>query len=182
MREILFESSFQILAFGLFLAVPFFIMAIHFRDRRLWIASGVVSGLIVLALAVEWYVVTPREEVRQELYELAQIVENNDLEKLLERISSTRPDVLSRARNEMPQYDFSTCNIVSVHRILVDKDNPRKATADFLVRFHLSSRGYTGGGYRDVILNFEKEDDGKWRIVDYSHYNPTNRPDGRDLF
>ena len=81
-----------------------------------------------------------------------------------------------RARHEMPKYDFSVCNLMTFHGIKMDENNPRKATADFMVRFNVSMQGYSGGGLRDVFLTFEKEDDDRWRIVDYAHYDPINRP------
>ena len=64
----------------------------------------------------------------------------------------------------------------------MDENNPRKATADFMVRFNVSMQGYSGGGLRDVFLTFEKEDDDRSRIVDYAHYDPTNRPGRQNFF
>lgn len=181
MYEILFESSFKILAYGLFLAVPLVVMAFHFQDKRLWMGTGAVCGLILICLVVEWWVVTPTEEVKSKISQIAQVVENNDVEGLLKHISQKKKQVVARAGNEMPSYDFSVCNVMQFHGVKIDPNNPRRATADFMVRFNLSMRGYAGGGLRDVVLVFEKEDDDQWRIVDYSHYDPMNR-EGRQNF
>lgn len=177
MYELFFEDSLRILGYGLFLAVPLYVMAFHFQDRRLWIGCGVITATIVAALLVEWYVVTPREEVQQTIRDLADLVEQNDVEGLLANISPSQPEVRRRAEYEMPRYDFSVCNVVTFHGIQWDREQPDQATADFMVRFNVSMQGYSGGGFRDVILKFQKESDDQWRIVDYSHFDPLNRRD-----
>lgn len=182
MSEILFESSFKILMYGLFLAVPFYVMAFHFREKFLWAVCGAITLLIIIALVIEWYVVTPKEEVEQSIRTLAKIVENNDVDGVVDFISKSKPDVVSKAQHEMPGYDFNVCNIFRVHDIKVDPNNPRRATADFMVRVNLSMRGYTGSALRDVLLTFEKESDGQWRIVDYTHFDPANRPGKQNFF
>lgn len=182
MYEIFFESSFKILGYGLFVAVPLYVMAFHFQQRRLWVACGIVTTLIIAALIVEWAVVTPKEEVEKRVVQLAKVVEENQVDELLTYISQSKPGVLSRARQEMPNYEFDVCNLMIFHEIKVDENNPRKATADFMVRFNVAMKGFQGGGLRDVFLQFEKETDDQWRIVDYSHYDPANRPGKKNLF
>lgn len=177
----LFENNLKILGYGLFLAVPLYVMAYHFRRKGLWIACGVITLLMVIALIIEGWVVTPKEEVQQVVRELAQIVERNDVDELMNYLSKSNPNVVKKAQYEMPRYEFSTCNLMVFHEIRIDENNPRKAVADFMVRFNVSMKGYSGGGFRDVLLKFEKESDDRWRITDYSHYDPTNRP-GRQNF
>ncbi|MEE2640307.1 MAG: hypothetical protein VX768_06745 [Planctomycetota bacterium] len=182
MREFFFESSFKIVGYGMFLTVPFYVMAHHFRNRRLWIVSHILVGLIALGVLVERWVVTPREEIRNVVSRLADIVEQNDVEGLLQHVSKSRPEVVDRARSEMPSYDFNSCNLMTFHKITVDENNPARASADFMVSVNLTMKGYQGSAWRDVVLNFEKESDGKWRIVEYSHHDPTNRKERTNFF
>ncbi len=182
MNELFFENGFKLLIYGLFLVVPFYVMAYHFNDKRLWITCGVLTVLLSVALAVEWWVKTPREEVESAIGNLVDVVENNDVQGLLQYISKSKPNVVSRAEHEMPSYDFSVCNIFKLHSIKVDEKNRRRATADFMVRVNLSMRGYSGAALRDVVLTFEKESDDVWRIVDYAHYDPANRSDRQSFF
>ena len=174
MSDIIFESSLKIVVFGLFLAIPFFLMAHHFRNRYLWITAFCISGLTLAGVIVERLVETPREQVARTLSELAQVVENNDNEKLVQFISNSKPDTQSRAVYEMQNYDFAICQTIMIHDIKIDPDNPDLASADFMVRFQLGINGNAAGGFRDVVLTFKKE--GKdWRIVEYAHFNPANR-------
>jgi hypothetical protein len=182
MLNVLYENSLQIVGYGLFLAVPIYVLAFHFQDKRLWIGCGIVTGLIALALIVEWSVQTPKEEVEQTVRTLANLVENNNVQSLLRMISKTKPEIVSRARHEMPRYDFDLCKLLVFHQIKIDENNPKRATAEFRVFVNVETRGYSGNALRDVFLNFEKESDGRWRVVDYTHYSPgtrENRPNNR---
>lgn len=176
MSEILFENSLAIIVFGLFVFVPMVMLANHYSDWRIWAGAGTVFAIIFALVALERYVVTPRERMRSTVAEMAHWVESNEHDKLLEYFSEKVPEARDRARDEMPDYDFSRCGVTSFNEIKVDEVNPNRGSVDFTVAVSLMYQGHKQSALRDVTLVFEKESDGKWRVVQYSHRAPFREP------
>ena len=176
MSEILFENSLAIIVFGLFVFVPMVMLANHYSDWRIWAGAVAILVLIVGLVALERYVVSPREKLRSTVSEMAKWVQRNEHERLLEYFSERMPEVRQQAKMEMPSYDFSRCSVTSFNEVKLDANNPNRGSVDFTVGVTLLLQGMKQSALRDVTLIFEKESDGTWRVVQYSHRAPFREP------
>lgn len=176
MSEILFENSLAIIVFGLFVFVPMVMLANHYSDWRIWAGAGAILVLIVGLVALERYIVSPREKLRATVSEMAKWVQQNEREKLLKYFSEEMSEVRQRAKKELPRYDFSRCSVTSFNEIKVDANNPNSGSVDFTVAVTLMYQGIKQSALRDVTLIFQKQSDGNWRVVQYSHQAPFREP------
>lgn len=145
--------------------------------QELLYALGAVVALTTVWLIVERLVVTDREAIAQTLAEIARDVENNDLNRLVKHIAKGNPSLVARAKAEMPNYDFSECRVTKIHNTDVDASaEPRSAKVQFNV---VASGTFRQGGLevsdtvpRWVELQMVREEDGRWRVIDYQHAEP----------
>jgi hypothetical protein len=107
---------------------------------------------------------------------MAKWVQRNEHERLLEYFSERMPEVRQQAKMEMPRYDFSRCSITSFNEVKMDANNPNRGSVDFTVGVTLMYQGIKQSALRDVTLIFEKESDGNWRVIQYSHRAPFREP------
>lgn len=141
-----------------------------------WLAASVVAFLLTLGLvALERFIKTDREKLRQTVSEMAQAVEDNDVEKLVTYIASDVPDCERRIRGELPTYTFKRCNVAQYNALVFDDPQaPHRAMAVFFVLADVNAPRYSYNGFvrRRVALFFEKQEDGQWLMYDYDHADP----------
>ncbi len=143
--------------------------------RALVIALVAAAVLFGVLLFVERTVKTEREQLRETLGRIAADVQSNDVDAVVRHIHPDSPDIRSRAKAEMPNYDFEKISITRVRTIDVSyQDDPLTATVEFNVVAKGNSKGFYGefNVPRYVILSFSKDSDGRWRITDYEHFPP----------
>lgn len=145
--------------------------------RRVLLIVGILAvALTVALLAISVSVTTPREHVRQTLFEIAQAVESNETQQLLAYVSEQRPDVRDRAAREMPLYRFEMVKITNIHEITVDtQTSPPTAEA----KFNIVVTGGTKNGmitgqrhpfYVELLLLREGP---QWKVASYRYDDPT---------
>lgn len=130
---------------------------------------GVAFSLLLGAAAVllERWVETPREQVTATLLQIAADVESNDHDKALAHIHSARSQLLARGAQELSKYTFTRVDLKSHREITVDTGrSPPRAVAEFNVVVEIEQ--YGGPIPRLVTLTLYQED-GRWKIYDYSH-------------
>ncbi len=149
--------------------------------RNYWlILLGSVIALTVGLLVAERLVETDQEALRRTVHEIADDVEKNDRTLLNKYIHSQATALQQKANSELPNYNFSECTVTKIYVVKVEGDQPpRKSSVEFMVRaagdFKLGADAFGGQNiYRFVTLFFEQEADGKWRVVDYAHSEPTS--------
>ncbi len=161
---------------GLFFTGAFSAFAFMLKKRALWVLA-VLSFLVMVGLVVtERMIVTDYEQIRADVFDLADAVQKNDVDKVLSYVSESMPTTRSRVRNEMPLYHFRTCRILGFNEITVD-EKAQTAKVNFVVYVDLNAmktHQYDGSGHRRVVLEFRKEPGG-WKIIDYSHSHPQSR-------
>ncbi|MCH5375796.1 MAG: hypothetical protein JJ992_17630 [Planctomycetes bacterium] len=150
-----------------------------------WIQTGRQALLYLMILAIllmvgavllERFVVTEREEVKATLFEIARLVEQNDIEAAMQYAYSGSPQVAREATAELSNYRFLSVDIKPNLEIKVfpDEDPPR-ARADFNVVVTFATRdGMVSESRipRYVEVTMYREPDGQWRVSDYSHDDP----------
>ena len=159
------------------LAILFFGALAFMLRKAIFVVLAVLSLLITIALVTaERMIVTDREQLRSDVHDLADAVQNNDVDRVLSFVSRQMPGTRSRIQSEMPQYEFRSCRIVGFNEISIDPDG-QNATVAFVVLVDVNAMKtyqYDGTGHRRVELMFRKEPEG-WKIVNYAHYNPQVR-------
>jgi len=148
------------------------------RTGSKWVLGGAIVAIAItvgLVLAERW-IVTDREQVSRTLHEIATAVERNDVEAALTYAYSGAPDVRAHADAELRQYRFSEVNIKRNLQIEVFPNrDPPLATAEFNVIVVLTTRDGLVGTRRIpryVEMTFYKEDDGRWGVGGYEHFDP----------
>ncbi len=140
--------------------------------------------LITLGLVVyERIVKTDSEQIIDAIYKIAESVEHNDVQGSIAQLGKSNALTKKRIEREMPLYKFSSCRIASHEMPIIETNvNPPRATIRFKVSVVVDAPTYNYKGFaiRGVTLTYEKEPDGIWRIVDYSHYDPRDQFNNRD--
>jgi hypothetical protein len=175
--EIFLESPIAVVAAGIvLLAITAYVWVNTGRREALW-GMGVIALLTVVMLFVCETVITDREALRQTLKEIALMVETNDAASVPRYVVRSKPELADQGQREMGRHKFEGCTITKIHEINIDpKHQPPRAE----VTFNASVGGeFLDGQYsspnviRGFTVIFLKEDDGKWRVESYEHYEPT---------
>ena len=160
---------------GVIMVIILLGLAFSAREKTMVYLAIVIGVLTAGTVACERFIVTDREEVTARVYDLAEAVQANDKSRVLEFVSNSRQDTIGRVNGEMPRYDFDTCRLVGVNYYEPKEDDAnQRAEICFVVsvRVRLNQNPELLWGQRKVTLHFEKEADGKWRVIDYSHEDP----------
>lgn len=162
---------------GLLFVLGLGAFAIVTGKRALWAFSALSLVIMIVLLVVEARIVTDREKLVSTLDAVVVCVRNNDVQGLLNYASPSRPENVQRMQHEMPLYKVQS---VSVFRRKTPEinvsTNPPTATLVFQVNATVdasrSEYRYSGQVYRGITLELQKDPDGQWRVIDYSHYDP----------
>lgn len=174
--EIFLESSLAVLGLGIALFVITAFAWVNSGRRELLWGMGVVAALTVVMLLVCENVVTDREAIRQTLRDIAAMVEANDVVSVPKFVVRSKPELADAGQNEMKSHRFEKCRIIAVHEINID---PKHQPPQAIVKFNAEVVGsfmngqFDGKVIRGFTVVFWKEDDGKWRVESYEHYEPT---------
>jgi hypothetical protein len=148
------------------------------RTGSKWLLAAVIATILatVAAVLAERLIVTERERVTQTLFDIAGLVERNQVNEVLEYAYPKTPAVRVQAANELPRYRFSRVDIKRNLEIEVFPDLvPPMATANFNVVVVLDTRDGQFNSQlipRYVEVTFYKDDDGQWRVGAYEHFTP----------
>ena len=168
----------QPMAIGFFgLVVVVALIGGWLQTGRMSLLYGTIlaSLLTVGLLVVERYVVTPREEVRATLYVIADLIEENDANAVLQYISVGRSQLREQVRQNMERVEVLDVRIKRKVTIdVVTNRGTEVAEARFNVVARLRGRrGMMGERLYPcfVVVNFPKED-GQWRVRRYEADDP----------
>lgn len=134
--------------------------------------AAMVAVLLVTAtlLAIEHFVETPREAVERTLFEMADVVETNDVEGALAYIAPGASQIRSDLETLMPQVRIERANIMGTPVTNVDlTTNPPTATVacrGFVYGTHRRN-GMTGGEPVELVITFVQNGD-RWLVEDYT--------------
>lgn len=179
----IFESPILISVLG---AIGAMVLAIAWASsgkRETAIIAGVWVGLVFVMLLVERLVVTDREQIQILVQDITNDAKSNDPKRLTQHIHSAAQTLLTRANTELPNYNFTMLRITKIHSVEVTGNKvPKTAVVDFNV---VAAGSFSVAGeqrfeftrdeplYRNIKLFLRQEADGKWRVEDYQHANPT---------
>ncbi len=142
-----------------------------FQTGRGWVLAAMLGILVCVlaAVAVEYFVVTPREEVENTLAEVAAALEANDLPSLLGYLADDGGQIRASATDALSRFKVREARIRNL-RVTVDlRALPPRATADFHGLLTLDDpRGQVPYEHfaRDFTVFLEQRS-GRWLLVRY---------------
>ena len=159
---------------GVLLFIVFAIFAVMSRERVMVYCLAVIALVTIAIVTCEALIVTEKEQLTEEVYQLAFAVQRNDVERVVASVDPNLPDVIKRVQAEMPRYRFDTCRLMGITDYKSTGQNPDSAEIEFTVTFRLQMGDDPTAltGQRRVRLNFRKDSNGKWKITDYMHEDP----------
>lgn len=140
------------------------------RDAASVAAIFAVVAITGALLAYEHFAETPREAVERTMYEMADVVEANDVAGALTYIAPGAPQIRSDVETLMPQVRIERANIVGTPVTNVDlaATPPTAAvTCRGFVYGTLRRNGMTGGQPVELVINFVQDGD-RWLVRDYT--------------
>lgn len=147
---------------------------VYFQLGRASALSTMAVIVVVAAalLAVEHFIETPREAVERTLYEMADVVEANDVDGALGYIAPGASQIRSDVEDLMPQVRIEKANIMGTPVTNVDlTTSPPTATVACrgFVYGTLRRNGMTGGTNppAELVLTFIQDGD-RWLVKDYT--------------
>lgn len=150
--------------------------AIFLNNRRV-IMLAAMAGVLVLVLvgvAVEWMIVTPREEVETTLDGLAAALEANDRTATLGYLSPSATQTRGRAQWALDRFDVGKAKVSSLKIVINELTNPPSARASFNGSLGLKDRRgeYPPNTYTiGFTVEFRKEGD-CWLLVNHTESMP----------
>ncbi len=175
MSHFLFENPLYVLLLGATLTL---VAATCLLKSGRWPFAYVALGLMVLtaiAVTVNIYVVTPKEEIRSTLLDIAADLETNDTERILRHVAASADSVRSSAANALRRVQIDRVAIKNNLVVKWDRTtHPQSAKARFNAVIVGSEKK---GGIRDqtapflFIVDFVKEAD-VWKVASYQRRAP----------
>ncbi|QDV24329.1 hypothetical protein [Aureliella helgolandensis] len=172
MYSFLYESPVLLTVCGLTLVVLAALFWTQTGNRPTLYAAGLLAALTLILLLISLQVVTPREEIKGILDEVAAALESNDREKVYSYIHPNAQPTVQQARTELPNYEFQRARVTRIKLISVNPSTqPRSAIAEFNVVVNLSTQGQQINVPRFIKVYF-MENNGRWLVTDYEHHSP----------
>lgn len=131
-------------------------------------AMGGVVALTALGLAVEWLVVTPREEIEASLEDLRAALEANDLPGVLAGLHPQAGALRQEAESRLPGMEVQEARVSGLE-VEFDPRDPSLAQARFFGRIHFrdpSGQVPYENMVRKFVLTFQQQN-GRWLVTDY---------------
>jgi hypothetical protein len=167
------EHALPIWIFGVVLVFLAWVTYLNLRTTRsLLLIPGAVALVAALLLA-EWLIETPREAVQRRLYEMADVIEADDLPGTLTYISGSSGEVRAEAETLMPQVEVETANVIEVPTIEVNMTAiPPRATLLVHAFVNVTERR---NGMKEGVMDWLRVtfvlEDGQWVVQDYEPRN-----------
>ena len=166
------ENVFMLVFTGIAIAIVGFVVASQLNKRSFWAVGVGGVAMIIASMLISHLHLTPEEQVKETIYELARLVENEDYDQLKLYFDEGALSVQEAAIAELTGIEIVSCRITRFESVEVNNDGQRpKASARFVANadINASSHGFNGRIARRVTLNFELNENNVWKIQSYSH-------------
>ncbi len=171
---ILLESTVSIILLGI--AAEVVLLVTLLLTGRGVVLVGMVGTVVLVAAGVglEWLVVTQRERVEAEIYQIAAAFETNDLDAVLDHCSPSAVHSRSEARRAFGLVQFTKLKITELKIERIDRrTDPPTTKAHFVVLVSAMDRDGSFGHVTRPIwfnLDFRLEGD-RWMITGHELEN-----------
>lgn len=130
--------------------------------------SVVTAALVILSVLID----TDQEILRRYVYQTAAELESNQHQKVIDKIHPRASETLQDARLRLPQIQFTSARIKSIHEIRITRHRTgAQATITMNAYIEASYFDRQGRAPRWVQLTLEQSD-GRWLMVDFQQRDP----------
>ena len=172
MAELFYESPVTICVIGFAIVLVALITWINGGFKSALYAAVALALLTIVLLILSVRVKTDREQISEILNQVAEAVENNDVDKVLTYVHPGAVAGVLRVKSELPNYQFTEARITGVKSIQSNhKTNPPSGTAEFNVAVSLTGQGGQGNGIRRFVRCYFLYHNGRWLVHDYQHFD-----------
>ncbi len=175
---ILWEEPWTILLAGLALSAVLLVLLVQ-TGRAVFLAIMLGAlGITAAMLAVERWVVTPAERIRDVLHDTAEGVRRNDVNRVLQHIAPAATSLRQEVQIRLSRAEILEARITSRPNVEIhERDVTEEATARFLARVRARDSGSSlgAGQYVGQFTVQLVHDSGRWHIMSYKLGRPEAR-------
>lgn len=135
-----------------------------------------------LLLALEYVIVTEGERIEAVVYDIAVALEANDVEGVTDCISDAVPNLKTQAERQMSLVQIETVKVKQNLEVTINHGStPPIGIAKVNVKMtgHLKSNDVMDGQFATfLVLTFQQDPDGHWRVVSYQFFDPRGEQAG----
>lgn len=170
MSALLTENLWVWLGLGAFFAVAGFVLFSSSGKFRFAI-GGIAAGTVVFltGLAIVFFLPTDRKAIRAVIYDVADAVENNDIDRVVSYLDSAATQTAAKAVHHM---GLAQIDRASVRQFTIESVNFYTSPATAVVAFNGSVAGHEKmfGSSFALVVHFDEVElvkgaDGNWRIT-----------------
>jgi ketosteroid isomerase-like protein len=161
---------------GLLLLAGAFVVALNVTQQgKYLIRAGIVLGLVLVVVAVDWFWITDNERIEQVVYDLGRAVQSSDVEKVLSHMAPnvqflqgetalSEDTTRARIRANLSQAQFEFVRVTDLQTSAGQQT--RRGKAEFRVFTRGRSSGSAGAldGLTTWSLGFEETQPGVWMV------------------
>ncbi len=172
------ENAFHPMMIGLLSAISFGIAWYFYGKRVLLFITLLIIALTIGIVVTEQMIVTDREQLTSDIFDVAEALERDDVDGVLAFISESNPALRQEVKDRMPLIEFEFVGISSLKEPEIDLESkPPVAKLKFVTRVDANAMrdprfSAQGSGVSSVTLNYQKDNDGNWRITNYGYTRP----------
>ncbi|GAB6165330.1 hypothetical protein JCM19992_13300 [Thermostilla marina] len=172
----LVENPTPILMVGIiFLAACAGLFLTTVRKEFLWACAGILLAMGAVA-AIDWWVVTDREQIQTLIAEGEDALEAGDLDRVLSFLSPNAEKTRERARWALATVEFRNVNVSNLEITVNNLTSPPTATLRFHGTFRYKEKvtpdQFEGVYAAKFTVELEKVGD-RWLITDHYEYEAT---------
>lgn len=171
----LFESPTIPLFFGALILAVFTAIWVQTRDGRALLGCAAVAFFTASWLAIQYFVVTEVEQIKNTIRSIATLAETGDVEGIVGYISESKPELAEEVRSA---FELAEVEKVSIKRNLQATVSEQRGYLSGEARFNaVATIKSRRGGWesrpvpRFFIVQLRKEDN-QWRVRSYEARDP----------
>ena len=135
-----------------------------------------------LLLALEYVIVTEGERIEAVVYDIAAALEANNVEGVTECISVVVPKLKDQAERQMKLVEIESVKVKQNLEVTINRGStPPIGIAKVNVKMtgHLRSNSAMDGQFATfLVLTFQQDPDGQWRVISYQFFDPRGEQAG----
>lgn len=151
------------------------------KQLFLYLLIGWIA-VCALLLALEYSIVTDGERIEAVIYRIAEALEANDAEGVKEHISQDSPQLKAEAERQMAYVQIESVKLKRNLEVTINPGStPIIGVAKLNVKMtgHLkNNEGWNGDFATFMVLTFQQDPDGEWRVIGYQFFDPRGEQAG----
>ncbi|MEW4562675.1 hypothetical protein AB1K70_09125 [Bremerella sp. JC770] len=151
------------------------------KQLFLYLLIGWIA-VCALLLALEYSIVTDGERIEAVIYQIAEALEDNDVEGVKSFISDDSPQLKADAERQMAYVQIESVKLKRNLEVTINPGStPIIGVAKLNVKMtgHLKNNQEWNGDFATfLVLTFQQDTDGEWRVISYQFFDPRGEQAG----